>query len=212
MGIENDHAPVTVLAMQVFSALMSSPRASDMLREYRMFRAVGGLPCGQNISNQCAVRMSVALMNCDIRFHFDESKIKYMHSGNHNACGEFFRHAKAVRGHPVPHNTGAKRLFDYLNTLWRFERFPKRGSGARTPEQIRDAIADRPGIVFFEDCFPRDDGTNGDHIDYWDGSHVMNDRLSYNAPEERDPSDTRSSARWFRNSERQVCFFPVVNI
>lgn len=206
-----DWGPATVKPVRLVTLrTVLSPKASDMLREYRKLRAVKGRPCEQNISNQCAIRMSVALMSCDIGFHFDESKIEYMHSGNHPACGEFFRRAKAQRGSPVPHNSGAERLFDYLNTIWRFQRFSKTGSGAKTPEQIRDAIASKPGIVFFKDCFIRKtDRTKGDHIDFWDGSYVMNDLLSYNEPEERDPSNTRSSIRWFQNSEKEIWFYPI---
>lgn len=216
LGIDSGPAPqrpspATVKPVRLVTLrTVLSPKASDMLREYRKLRVVKGKPCGQKITNQCAIRMSVALMSCDIGFHFDKSKIKHMHSGNHPACGHFFRHAKALRGHPVPHNSGAERLFDYLNTIWSFQKFSKTGSGAKTPEQIRDAIADKPGIVFFKDCFIRKaDRTKGDHIDFWDGSHVMNDLLSYNEPEERDPSDTRSSFRWFRNSEKEIWFYPI---
>ena len=81
-----------------------------------------------------------------------------------------------------------------------------------TPElaaQIEQAITGRPGIIYFEDYFQRTDGSAGDHIDFWDGSRVMNDRLDYNGPGEREPGEGPSSSRWFRNIRRELLFLQI---
>ncbi|WP_299473857.1 T6SS effector amidase Tae4 family protein [uncultured Roseibium sp.] len=174
------------------------PSAAVLLREYRQFREVNGLPCGQGITNQCAIRMSVALMRCDIGFHFDRTRIRYTHTASNRRCGT-----------GVAHNASASRLIDYLQEFWRFQRYSKRGSNSMTAEQIERALTDRPGIIYFEDCFERADGSAGDHIDFWDGSRVMNDRLDYNGPGERDAGEGPSSSRWFRNIPRELLFLEI---
>ena len=172
------------------------PTASVLLREYRRFRDVQGLPCGQGITNQCAVRMSVALMRSDIGFFFDRSRIRYTHTASNRRCGT-----------GVAHNTSASRLIGYLRGIWTFQRYTK--SGSQTAEQIERALSGRPGIIYFEDCFERADGSAGDHIDFWDGSRVMNDRLDYNGPGERAAGDGPSSGRWFRNIRRNLWFLAI---
>lgn len=177
---------------------VSPPTASALLSEYRRFREVNGLPCGQNITNQCAVRMSVALMRCDIGFHFDRTRIRYTHTASNRRCGT-----------GVAHNTSASRLIAYLQRFWSFQRYSKSGSNALTAAQIQQAISGRPGIIYFEDCFRRTDGTSGDHIDFWDGSRVMNDRLDFNGPGEREAGEGPSSSRWFRNIRRELLFLAI---
>jgi hypothetical protein len=174
--------------------------ASDLHREYGRFRDVGGKPCGQqSISNQCAIRMSVALMRCDIGFFFDRSVIEYTHSATSSRCGT-----------GVEHNASASRLFNYLKTLWTFHKYSKVGSERMSADQILTAVTSKPGIIYFEDCFTRgnSDRKVGDHIDFWDGQYVMNDRLNYNGPGEQELGDVRRS-RWFRNSQRHVWFLPI---
>lgn len=167
------------------------PNASDLRHEYGKFREVNGKPCNQSISNQCAVRMSVALMRCDIGFHFDRTKIEYTHSD----CGA-----------GAEHNASASRLFNYLKTIWTFQKYSKVGTTAQTAGQIMMAVSGRSGIIYFEDCFERSNGTAGDHIDYWNGSCVMNDLLNYNGPGEREPEDNLRSNRWFRKAARNIWF------
>jgi peptidoglycan hydrolase-like protein with peptidoglycan-binding domain len=174
------------------------PSASVLLREYRRFREVQGLPCGQDVTNQCAVRMSVALMRADIGFYFDRTRIRYTHSASNRRCGT-----------GAAHNASASRLIGYLRGVWTFQRYSKRGSGGLSADQIERTLSGRAGIIYFEDCFRRTDGTAGDHIDFWDGSRVMNDRLNYNGPGERDAGDGPSSSRWFRNIPRELWFLAV---
>lgn len=175
------------------------PSAADLRREYGRFREIRGKPCGQGgISNQCAIRMSVALMRCDIGFFFDRSAIEYTHSATNRSCGT-----------GVEHNASASRLMGYLKTIWTFHKYSKTGSGGLSATQIQTAVSGRSGIIYFEDCFRRSNNTAGDHIDYWDGEHTMNDLLAYNAQGEWSPGDGRSSDRWFRNSPRNIWFLPV---
>lgn len=174
------------------------PSAAVLLREYRRFREVNGLPCGQGITNQCAIRMSVALMRSDIGFHFDRTRIRYTHTASNRRCGT-----------GVAHNASASRLIGYLRGLWNFQRYSKAGTNALTAVQIERALAGRPGIIYFEDCFQRSDGSAGDHIDFWDGSRVMNDRLDYNGPGEREPGEGPTSSRWFRNIRRELLFLQI---
>ncbi|POF29586.1 T6SS effector amidase Tae4 family protein [Roseibium marinum] len=175
------------------------PTAATLLREYQTFRDVQGMPCGQeSVTNQCAVRMSVALMRADIGFHFDRSRIRHTHSATNRRCGT-----------DVAHNASASRLIDYLRGIWTFQRFSKAGSDSMTAEQIERTLSGPPGIIYFEDCFRRSDGTSGDHIDFWDGSRVMNDRLNYNGPGEREAGEGPSSRRWFRNIRRNLWFLAI---
>jgi len=142
--------------------------------------------------------MSVALLRCDIGLHFDKKKIKYMHSASNKGCGT-----------GVAHNASASRLIKYLREIWTFQRYSKTGAGALTAEQIQRTLTYKSGIIYFEDCFKRKDGSAGDHIDFWDGTHVMNDLLDYNGPGEREPGDGVSSARWFKNIPKKLYFLTI---
>ena len=176
---------------------VSLPTPDAMLREYRRFRDVQGKPCQRGITNQCAIRMSVALMRCDIGFHFDNPRLEYTHRGG-GSCGV-----------DVPHNAGAQRLFDHLETLWSFTRYRK--SRSQTASDIHDHLRGRRGIVFFKNCFTRAGQSRkvGDHIDYWDGAHTMNDLLNYNGPGERAADAGINWGRWFTMTERDVYFLPL---
>ena len=169
------------------------PKGSDLLKQYESFVSLKGKPCRQNIEHQCAVRMSVALMRSDIGLTLPPSKIDHMHSGKHPRCKL-----------DVPHQARSKRLFDYLKTVWAFQRFKRTGRGSMTGKQIEDAVRGKHGIVFFTKCFNKEKkvkNVGGDHIDYWDGSCVMNDRFDYNAGDEGKPDLNAKSSRWFRNAE-----------
>jgi hypothetical protein len=114
---------------------VSLPSPAAILREYRRFRGVHGRPCQRPITNQCALRMSVALMRLDIGFHF-EGSIEYTHRGG-GSCGV-----------EVPHNAGAQRLFDHMQTFWNFTRYRK-GRNGMTANEIYRAVSGRSGVIFF---------------------------------------------------------------
>lgn len=177
------------------------PSAAAMLATYQSYRhdqpgyrGRGGLPCHQAIANQCAVRMSIALGINARNFQLTAADCRFTHRADNRNCDLAAHHA-------YPHNAGAQRLFDYIGTVWTFTTY--RGDGAA----IQRSVTDRKGIVFFRDC-GRAGNATGDHIDYWDGSHVMNDRLRYNARGELDPDGASDSRRWFANS-RSVHFCPL---
>jgi hypothetical protein len=44
------------------------------------------------------------------------------------------------------------------------------------------SIAGDKGIIYFDNVFGRDDGTRGDHIDFWNGSTYMNNATGAGAP------------------------------
>jgi hypothetical protein len=84
--------------------------------------------------------------------------------------------------------------------------------GAQTAEQIIAAVTGRPGIIFFENCYTASSPSGGgDHIDYWNGSVVMNDLLNYNAPNERDLSAITNTNRWFQNARGTIYVLPIQN-
>ncbi len=166
------------------------PNPTDLYAEYQLFRDLDrpGKPCDRDITHQCAIRMSVALMRCDIGFHFTNPALRFTHRGG-GTCGV-----------DVPHNAGAQRLFDHLTTFWQFVRYRKSGRGAPTWRQIAERCASRQGIVFFKDLASRRNGGRGDHIDYWDGQATMNDLLAYNAPDERSHQEIGDRLHFFRKA------------
>jgi hypothetical protein len=126
-------------------------------------------PCEDGrINNQCAVRLSVAMVRCGFSIRDqDFSDPRRIHRGR-RACGI-----------PEDHVCGAKELADALVRLW--------GPGAEYRDRtVGLALANmigRWGIVYFNNCFTRSGQQNptGDHIDLWDGHRYMNQRLAVGA-------------------------------
>lgn len=181
-------------------SLVKLPTASDMLREYKKFRELKGKPCTPRwrgpIRNQCAIRMTVSLGRVDIGFHLNSAHLK-VHSGR--KCGV-----------DTPHDASASRVFRHLRSIWNFQHFRKTGPGAMSAAQIHGRVLGKKGIVYFEDCFSsKSPDVGGDHIDFWDGSLMMNDRLDYNGPGERAPNEIGNSDRFFKSSKRNIWFLPI---
>jgi hypothetical protein len=147
---------------------MSVERTSYNLMQavYETYRT-DARPCkNPAIDNQCAVRMSLALVRGG--FSLDGfPNPRRVHQGRANC-------ALGAEAHVV----GANELHQYLTTVWDTG---LRGSGAT----IRAQIADSPGVVYFNNCFHRRtdaEGTNtGDHIDLWDGTQYYNQILGIGA-------------------------------
>jgi Type VI secretion system (T6SS), amidase effector protein 4 len=124
-------------------------------------------PCkNPSIDNQCAVRMSLALVRNG--FSFDSfANQRRIHSGR----------ASCQLGDEA-HVVGANELHLYLVSQWDTG---LRGAGG----DIRTQIAGTPGIVYFNNCFHRGtdaEGTNtGDHIDLWNGTNYYNQILGIGA-------------------------------
>ncbi len=171
------------------------PSAAVMRREYGRFVESGGKPCrspgasGDGITNQCAIRLSVALGRADIGFHMRAAPgvRLIVHRANHRACG----------GHiEVPHDARAQRVFDHISSFWRFTRYTI--SRDRTGASVYDLVSGTPGIVFFDNIGESSATAGGDHIDFFDGHRIMNDELNYAAPGEprgRNPNTTFVATR-----------------
>ena len=107
----------------------------------------GGQP---TFRNQCAIRMSVALMGAGLSF-------------------ESYSAARCPHGHARL----AQELADWLRTQLGA---PTSTATRSTERTLRREIVERQGIIFFRDCFfrPGEATRQGDHIDLWDcGSRVQ---------------------------------------
>lgn len=145
--------------------MSTTKTAFSLMRDvYENFRGANRRPCkNPSITNQCAVRMSLALYRSGFTFE-DFPNQRRIHQGR-TACqlGD------------EPHLVGANELHSYLLQVWE----PGlRGTGSSIVSQIQGQL----GILYFNNCFHRSsdpEGTNrGDHIDLWNGSQIYNDVLS----------------------------------
>jgi hypothetical protein len=182
---------------------MSIPRGDLLLEAYQNFEVAGnpdasGMPCTRledgefRVSNQCAVRLSIALAHANCGFDFSQWTHGLVHD-NRGLC----------RDQPA-HVTGSIELADYLVTLGLvFTTHEKTRLDRAEGDRLMALYTQRPGIIFFREISPRRPGRPGNHIDYWDGSQTMNERLNYHAAGE--PPSSRS---YFRRA-RQVRFTPT---
>ena len=132
-----------------------------MERGYEDFKA-DRFPCKAGVTNQCAVRMSVALG----RAGFD--------------LEGFSPPQRVHRNRPEcqlswPHVLGAEELMRFLEealSLPRPETLQAGRGGVR-----RGTLSGRRGIIYFNNCFAREAGgaQTGDHIDLWNGTNYYNE-------------------------------------
>ena len=143
------------------------PQYTLMQASYTTYGDGNGAPCrSPSITNQCAVRMSLALIRNG--FSLD---------GFPNQ-GRIHRGRERCQLGDEPHLVGANELHSYLRTLW--------GNGIHgRGRTVRTQILGQQGIVYFNNCFHRGtdaEGTNtGDHIDLWDGARIFNQILGISA-------------------------------
>lgn len=130
--------------------------------DYRKDRA----PCKGGAANQCAVRMSVALVRCGFgldRFP-DSSRVHKPYRSCHV---------------DIPHVLGAEELGNYLKlTLGTPIVF--HSHALRNAESLLKRLQGHTGILYFNNCFKRnraDTSKKGDHIDLFDGQRCYNDIL-----------------------------------
>lgn len=163
------------------------PAYDKMQQAYEDYRRDRS-PCKAGITNQCAVRMSVALERCGF------------------SIGGFEPAARVHRNRPacrlaIPHVLGADELQRYLRrVMGRFEEFPRaRVSTAQT------SVTGRRGIIYFNNCFRRTPGgpSTGDHIDLWNGTAYYNMLLDVSAG-----GGVAASASLFGRSD-MITFFPL---
>jgi len=129
--------------------------------DYRVDKA----PCKGNIPNQCAVRTSVALARCgcDLSGFGDQRRVHRGRASCRLAC---------------EHVVGARELAVHLRSFLPEQRF-----AGRLVATARSALANRTGIIYFDNVFARERGgpQTGDHIDLWDGQNYYNELLGIGA-------------------------------
>jgi len=167
------------------------------------FKAYGGpngdidadkSPCKDKIAtNQCAVRLSIALVRCG--FGMEGFPVRHrVHSGRSN-CGNI----------PLPdHVLGAQELERFLrNALGVSREFRKEDDNFNNAytELNRNSLK---GIIYFNDIFLRQDGSAGDHIDLFNGTICGNEWLKI-TPGGGTGFGTRS---FFRRANR-ISFFEL---
>lgn len=162
------------------------PRYDHMREAYDAYRA-DNAPCKAGVTNQCAVRMSIAMVRCGLDFQAFENQ-RRVHRGR-SRCGT-----------TIPHVLGANELADYLKVLLGEPRKFDEGVDAET------ALRGQRGIIYFDNCFTRSGQSSkrGDHIDLWTGSNYYNEVISVGAG-----GDAGVNARLFRRSDDGVWFWPL---
>jgi len=165
---------------------LARPTYMLMERAYHDY-VLDSAPCkNPGIDNQCAVRMSVALGRCGCDLIGFPNR-RRVHSGRPTCQLD------------IEHVVGARELADHLvRVLGPPQRF-----GERQADDARATLANRRGIIYFNNCFRREAaGRWSATIRLFDGSDTT----------------TRSSGwRWWRCTSRrrlfhradQVWFFPV---
>ena len=135
-----------------------------MEQHYEKYR-VDRKPCKYGYSNQCAIRVSLALSNCGFTYE------------------EFVDQDRIHQGRPkcklddLPHIVGAEELKIFLEKVWGTWEFGK-------PLEMKEKIKGKRGIVYFNNCFRRkksDTSLKGDHIDLWTGEKYYNQVLAIGA-------------------------------
>jgi len=126
-------------------------------------------PCKDpSITNQCAVRMSVALARCGFDLEGFQPR-RRVHIHNH------------ICQLTIPHVVGAEELARYLKICWPVYQVFK----GRTRRTAAATIADQKGVVYFNNCFHRNTDAEGkrtgDHIDFWDGVKYFNEYIHVSA-------------------------------
>lgn len=99
-------------------------------------------PCLDGYSNQCAIRMSIALENSGVDLS--------TYPGN-----------KCSHGHA----RGAQGLANFLKKIWG----PPTWTYIRNRSRAKRLLQSHHGVIFFKNCFTRsgEAGRWGDHIDVW---------------------------------------------
>jgi hypothetical protein len=163
------------------------PSYALMRRAYDDYRT-DSAPCKAGVTNQCAVRMSVALLRCG--FSLDAFRPQNRVHRNRSACRL-----------DVPHVLGAQELANYLRQIWG----PPEQFRGRTLHNAQTSLQNRRGIIYFNNCFRRARGGPmvGDHIDLWTGTQYYNQIIHVGAG-----GDARAGASLFTRADA-VWFFPL---
>lgn len=155
------------------------------------FNAQPDRPCSNNtFSNQCAIRVSNALMECDVdlggfpgtRCWGDSSQYNKMHIIRAQEFGVWLRR-------------GALRGLGATETI--------------RPSEYQNSLRGRRGIIFFKDYWQRRNESpanrSGDHIDLWNANRTTGYWWGW----------TRDFAEWLRddisdrNNAREIWFWRI---
>ncbi len=139
------------------------PQFSYLKRAYETYKLDNGQPCKAGYSNQCAVRMSIALARAGFGLESFQPRTR-VHDGI--KC-----HTDGIR-----HVLGARELADFLcKTLFQPTVFAPVGKATGCGSAYEN-ISKKTGIVYFNHCFTRagEQHKHGDHIDLFDGEKYYN--------------------------------------
>ncbi len=134
-----------------------------------------GRPRNIRYRNQCAVRMSVALERCGFSLNAFGSRLD---ARSNRGRGRRVHRGRGSCRLDVPHVLGAAELARYLDAMWSAT---QEFRGRRGSRDAFATLSGRRGIIYFNDCFRRRNGSAGDHIDLWDGSEYWNQKLGISA-------------------------------
>jgi len=139
------------------------PQYQFLKQAYDTYLLDEGKPCQAGVSNQCAVRMSIALGRSGFGLESFQPRSR-VHDG------------VRCRTDGIAHVLGANELAQFLTrALFPPEQFSesKKGEGCAS---AYDKITGRKGIVYFNNCFTRGGETKkvGDHIDLFTGTQYYN--------------------------------------
>lgn len=142
---------------------VSRPQYALLRRGYEAYRA-NSRPCQRGATNQCAVRMSIALGRAGIGLETFTPRER-VHSGS-GSC----------QTDGMSHVLGALELANFLS---RALGTPTKVNPARRGGGCGNAfgqISGRTGIVYFNNCFTREGSSvrTGDHIDLFNGTQYYN--------------------------------------
>lgn len=149
-----------------------------------------GRPKGIKYRNQCAVRMSVALERCGFSLNAFGS---HLDSRSNRGRGRRVHRERSGCRLNLAHVLGATELANYLEAMWSTT-FQVRGR--RNARGAFEALSCQRGIIYFNNCFRRANGSAGDHIDLWDGCEYWNQKLGISAG-----GGVDSSANLFNRSD-----------
>lgn len=145
------------------SACVSRPQYALLARGYNDY-LVNSRPCQRGATNQCAVRMSIALGRAGFGLESFHPQNR-VHSGNGHC-----------QTNGVKHVLGANELAQFLSRDMASPSRIQPGAGQRGCQNAFQEIRGRRGIVYFNNCFTHQGATRqtGDHIDLFDGEQYFN--------------------------------------
>lgn len=139
------------------------PQYALMQRAYETYKLDGGRPCQAGVTNQCAVRMSIALGRSGFGLESFNPRNRVHHGITCKTDG-------------VEHVLGAEELARFLQ--WSLfapsiYREKKKGGGCA---DAYSQISPSKGILYFNNCFTRGGEAKkvGDHIDLFNGTQYYN--------------------------------------